>query len=154
MKTMTGAWQPRTPGHCKSPLAIVAFAMCIIVSPAHATPAPGNQDEQARQLLMSSAWCSFTYNKTSGASNTRRAVFRPDGILQIGSGAESYSSGYGGTVAGQSRNASAMQWRLENMRLYVNDSGRGFQDVGLSATRNSNGSVILKADGKEYAMCR
>jgi hypothetical protein len=47
-----------------------------------------------------------------------------------------------------------MQWKLENLRLFV-DQGDGarFQDIGLTATRNSNGSVILHAGGREYAMC-
>lgn len=113
------------------------------------------QDAQYRQILMSSAWCSFTYNKVSGTSTTRRVVLRPDGIMTINGGAETYSSGTGGTYAGQSSNSSAMRWKYENLRLYLDDgSGAGFQDVGLSATRNSNGSIILMAGGREYAMCR
>ena len=48
-----------------------------------------------------------------------------------------------------------MRWRLENSRLFVDDgSGAGYQDVNASLTQNSNGSWILKADGKEYSMCR
>lgn len=125
----------------------------------NAAPPPavggGAQDVQARQLLTSTAWCSFTYNKVSGTSTTRRVVFGGNGIMTINGGAETYSSGYGGTVAGQSSNRSAMRWKFENMRLYIDDgSGVGFQDVGLDATRNSNGAVILKADGREYSMCR
>jgi hypothetical protein len=112
------------------------------------------QDAQARQLLTSSAWCSFTYNKVSGTSTTRKVIFRPDGAMTINGGAETYSSGHGGTFAGQSRSQGAMRWKMENMRLYVDQGGgAGFQDVGLDATRNSNGSIILHADGREYAMC-
>jgi hypothetical protein len=112
------------------------------------------QDAQARQLLTSSAWCSFTYNKVSGTSTTRKVVFRPDGMMTINGGAETYSSGHGGTVAGQSRSQGAMRWKMENLRLYVDQGGgSGFQDVGLDATRNSSGSIILHADGREYAMC-
>lgn len=122
-----------------------------------AGPAGGgdSQDAQVRQILMNNAWCSFTYNKVSGTSTTRRVVFRPDGVMSINGGAETYSSGYGGTYAGQSSNASAMLWKLENLRVLVDDrSGYGYQDIGLTSTTNSNGSIILKTQGKEYAMCR
>jgi hypothetical protein len=122
-----------------------------------AAPASGGnaQDAQYRQILMSSAWCSFTYNKISGTSTTRRVVLRPDGIMTVNGGAESYSSGAGGTYAGQSNNSSNMRWKYEGLRLYLDDgSGAGFQDVGLTASRNSNGSIILMAAGREYAMCR
>jgi hypothetical protein len=123
----------------------------------NAAPAPaGNaQDAQYRQILMSSAWCSFTYNKVSGTSTTRRVVLRPDGIMTINGGAETYSSGSGGTYAGQSSNSNAMRWKYEGLRLYLDDGrGAGFQDVGLTASRNSSGSIILMAAGREYAMCR
>lgn len=119
-----------------------------------ANTASSAQDVQARQLLMSSAWCSFTYNKTSGTSTTRKVVFRPDGIMTINGGRETYSSGYAGTYAGQSNSSGAMQWKLENLRLFVNaGDGNGFQDIGLNATRNSNGYVILHSQGQEYSMC-
>jgi hypothetical protein len=125
-------------------------------APAPAAPAAGGnaQDAQARQVLTNNAWCSFTYNKTSGTSTTRKVVFRPDGVMTVNGGAETYSSGYGGTYAGQSRNGGAMRWRLENLRVFVDQgNGAGFQDIGLTATRNSNGSLILSAGGREYSMC-
>lgn len=113
------------------------------------------QDAQARQILTNSAWCSFTYNKVSGTSTTRKVIFRADGVMTINGGAETYSSGYGGTYAGQSNNTSAMLWKFENLRLLVDDrSGAGYQDIGLTSTTNSNGSIILKAQGREYSMCR
>lgn len=113
------------------------------------------QDAQARQLLTGSAWCSFTYNKVSGTSTTRRVVFQPNGLLSINGGAETYSSGTGGTYAGQSNAASTLRWRFEGQRLYIDaGQGAGFQDVGLTATKNANGYVILHADGREYSMCR
>ena len=128
--------------------------------PAQATAAPpaavgGNpQDAQGRQLLTGSAWCSMTYNQASGTSTTRKVVFRPDGVMLVSGGGETYSSGAGGTYAGQSSTSSAMRWRLENLQLYVDQgAGAGFQDVGLTATQNPNGSVILKSLGREYMMC-
>lgn len=112
------------------------------------------QDAQVRQVLMGNAWCSFSYNKVSGASSRSRVVFRPDGQLFVNSGGESYSSGYGGSYAGQSDATTAMRWRVAGQRLYVDaGEGAGFQDVGLSATRNSNGSLILHANGTEYSVC-
>jgi hypothetical protein len=123
--------------------------------PTEPTGGSNPQDAQVRQILMNNAWCSFTYNKVSGTSTTRRVVFRPDGVMSINGGAETYSSGYGGTYAGQSNNSSAVLWKLENLRVLVDDrSGAGYQDIGLTSTTNSNGSIILKTLGKEYAMCR
>jgi hypothetical protein len=121
-----------------------------------ASPAGGDpRDEQARQLLLGSAWCSFTYNKVSGTSTTQRVVFRPDGLLFVNGGAETYSAGRNGSVAGQSSNGGAMRWRLENLRLLIDaGDGNGWQDVNLDATRNSSGAVILHSLGREYAMCR
>lgn len=116
--------------------------------------ATGNtQDQQARQILMQTAWCSFTYNKISGTSTTRKVVFRPDGVMTVNGGAETYSSGYGGTYSSQSNSGNSARWKFENLRLYL-DGGNGFQDIGMQATTNSNGSVILHADGREYSMCR
>lgn len=112
------------------------------------------QDAQARQVLTSSAWCSFTYNKVSGTSTTRKVVFRPDGVLTINGGAETYSSGYGGTYAGQSSSGAMMLWKVENLRLLIDQrNGSGFQDIGLTTSKNTNGYPILHAEGREYAMC-
>lgn len=122
---------------------------------ADAVAAGAPDDEQARRVLMASAWCSFSYNQVSGASSTRRAVFRSDGLLAISNGGESYSSGYGGTHAGQSSGAQMMRWQVRHQRLYVDDaSGAGYQDVGLTAVRNSSGYLILRAGGREYSQCR
>jgi hypothetical protein len=123
-------------------------------SATNATSAGNPQDAQARQLLTSSAWCSFTYNQTSGTSTTRRVVFQPDGVMRINGGAETSSSGYGGSYAGQSASGAAMLWKVENLRLLIDQQkGAGFQDIGLSSSKNSNGYPILHADGREYAMC-
>ncbi len=122
---------------------------------ANGNSSSGNpQDAQIRQVLTANAWCSFTYNKVSGASSTRRVVFRTDGMVYTNSGGETYSSGSAGTVAGQSSRNSTARWKVENLRLYGDAmDGNGFQDLGLTATRNSNGSIILHAGGREYSMC-
>lgn len=141
----------------KTLVSLVVLLSIFTVCPALGAPSPqmnGNsQDVQARQILTNSAWCSFTYNKVSGTSSTRRVVFRPNGVMTVNGGAQTYSSGYGGSYAGQSNSGSAMRWRLENLRLYI-DQGGGFQDIGLTATKNSNGYLILRAEGREYTMCR
>ncbi len=122
-------------------------------------PAPANlgggspQDQQARQLLTSSAWCSFSYRSTgsggSGVSSSSRVVFRPDGTMFMGTGGESYSTGSAGSVAGQSSGGSVMRWRVENLRLLVDaNDGMGFQDIGLQAYQNSSGYPVLKAQGR------
>ena len=117
--------------------------------------AGGKQDAQARQLLTSTGWCSFSYNKNSGVTAKRKVYFLPDGVMTINSGSELYSSGQAGTYASQSANAGAMRWKFENLRLLIDQGqGGGYEDVGLTATRNSNGSIILHADGREYAMCK
>ncbi len=128
------------------------------ITPLPRYPAPAtntSQDAEARQLLMSSAWCSFTYSKISGASTTRKVVFHPNGVLTINGGAESYSSGYGGTYTSQSSSSGSVRWKLKNLRLYIDQGdGTGFQDANLSAEKNSSGWPILHADGREYSMCR
>lgn len=130
--------------------------------PAAAKPSKGKgspQDDQARQMLMSSAWCSFSYRSTgsngSGVTNSSRVVFRPDGTMVIGSGSENYSAGWGGTAASQGSNQTAWRWKVENLRLFVDTgNGAGFQDVNLQAYKNSAGYPILKAQGQEFSMCR
>lgn len=126
-----------------------------VVQPETTAEQAAPQDVEASRMLMSSAWCSFTYNKNTGASTTRRVVFRPDGVITINGGAETYSSGYGGTYAGQSKSGQSMRWKLQNLRLYIDEgNGAGFQDINLTADKNSNGWPILHAEGREYSMCK
>lgn len=132
---------------------VVLMLLLVAVVPAQASGS--DVDQEARQLLTSTAWCSFSYNNVSGTSNTSRVVFFPNGVMTINSGAETYSKGYAGTYAGQSQSGNTMKWKLENLRMYLDlGDGNGFQDIGLEATRNSSGYVILHAGGKEYSMCK
>ncbi len=113
------------------------------------------KDIEARQLLTSTGWCSFSYNKNSGVTAKRKVYFLLDGVMTINSGSELYSSGNAGTYSSQSDNSGAMRWKFENLRVLIDQGqGGGYEDVGLTATRNSNGSIILHADGREYAMCK
>jgi hypothetical protein len=153
------------PGYSQPVQPYQGYAQPAQPSPAVQPPAPApnaNQagsaaDEQARQMLMSSAWCAFSYkagmNNGNGVSNTSRVVFRPDGTLFMGTGSDSYYSGNAGSVAGQGKGQNVMRWKVQNLRLLV-DGGQGFQDIGLEAYKNSAGYPILKAQGKEYSMCK
>jgi hypothetical protein len=116
--------------------------------------AAAQTDAEIRQVLLSSAWCSFTYNKVSGASRTERAQFSPQGTLVVSSGAESYSSGRSGSVAGQSTGGATYFWKVERGDVHLSEDRFSWRAVGLEGKRNSNGSIILTADGKEYAQCR
>jgi hypothetical protein len=124
-------------------------------APAGAAPAGKGspRDAQLRQLLLSSAWCSFRYNQHTGTTNQSRAVFRPDGTIARGTSDETYNSGASGTVAGQYRGGDVWRWAVQNERLLV-DTGQGLQDVNLQVKVNSAGNPILTADGTEYMRCR
>lgn len=112
-----------------------------------------SDDSQLSRLLTGNAWCSFTYNKTSGTSRTERVVFRPDGVVLQGSEAQTHSSGYGGSVAGQHRGGAQGRWRVAGSALELSEDGFNWQPQALQLTRNSNGYPILKSGGKEYSAC-
>jgi hypothetical protein len=45
-----------------------------------------------------------------------------------------------------------MLWKVENLRLLIDQrNGTGFQDIGLTTSKNSNG--YPHAEGREYSMC-
>jgi len=127
-----------------------------------AAPGPGpgqaqaqaGQDGQISAFLMGNAWCGFTYNKTTGASRSERVVFHPNGVIAQGSNAETYSSGAGGTVAGQSRGGNQGRWKVQNSMLLLSQDGVNWEPQQVQVTRNSNGSPILKSGGKEYMVCQ
>jgi len=116
--------------------------------------AQAGQDGQISAFLMGNAWCGFTYNKTTGASRSERVVFHPNGVIAQGSNAETYSSGAGGTVAGQSRGGNQGRWKVQNSMLLLSQDGVNWEPQQVQVTRNSNGSPILKSGGKEYMVCR
>ena len=115
------------------------------------TPSGG---DQLSQLLISSPWCSFTYNQTSGASRSERVVFHPNGVVASGSNAESYSSGPSGSVAGQTRGGDQGRWRVQSGVLHLSKDGANWEPQNLQVTRNSNGYPIIKSGKKEYSQCR
>lgn len=110
--------------------------------------------DKLSKLLLSSPWCSFTYNKISGSSHQERVVFRADGTWGSGARGESYSSGQYGTVAGQTDSASGGRWQVKSGELWLASGGEPLQNAGLTVTQNSNGYPILKTGNKEYSSCR
>lgn len=117
-----------------------------------AAPA-GGQDGQISQFLTRNAWCGFTYNKTSGTSTRERVVFYSNGTVARTSGAQTYSSGPAGSVAGQSANANQGRWKVANGTLNLSQDGVNWTPQPLQVTQNSNGSPIIKSNGKEYMVC-
>ncbi|MBI4500897.1 MAG: hypothetical protein HY700_07015 [Gemmatimonadetes bacterium] len=111
------------------------------------------QDQQIAQLMLRSPWCSFSYNQTTGTTNTERVVYQPDGTGYLSSGAETYNSGRSGTVAGQHQGGTPFRWRLQNGVLLATTDGIQWGQFPLQISANSNGYPIVKADGKEYTMC-
>ena len=125
---------------------------------AAAKPAAGKAGtDDLSKLLLSSAWCSFKYNKVSGSTSQERYQYFADGTFSGGSQYEGYSSGSGGSMASQHNSGSAGQWRVQGGQLQVNSAqltGGQWVTIPLSVTRNSNGYPIIDADGKEFSMCK
>jgi hypothetical protein len=115
---------------------------------------PARAGGMSNELLMSSAWCTFTYNKTTGYSHTKRVYFNANGTYGTGSRGEGYSSGSGGTLASQRNSAGSGLWRVERGELLMSEGRGGFEPVGTLVKRNSSGYPIIVADGVEYSQCR
>jgi hypothetical protein len=130
-------------------------------APAATPEPPGNdQDAQLRAFLLSSAWCSFSYNKVSGSTNTSRNVFLANGILMIGTNREGGTvnqngggAGANGSYYSQSQGGQQARWQVQGGQLYV-DLGQGMQAVPMQITRNSSGYPIITASGTEYSQCQ
>ena len=78
-----------------------------------------------------------------------------NGTWSRGGQSETYNSGAYGSVAGQSNSNNGGRWEVRNGQLLMSE-GNG--ELGLispfTVTRNSNGSPIINAMGKEYSSCR
>jgi hypothetical protein len=105
-------------------------------------------------LLTSSAWCTFTYNKTTGYSHTKRVQFNGNGTYGTGSRGEGYSSGSGGSMASQRNATAGGLWRVDKGELLMSEGGGRLERVGTAVKRNNNGYPIIVADGVEYSQCR
>jgi hypothetical protein len=109
--------------------------------------------DQLSQFLTRNAWCGFTYNQRSGTSTRERVVFHGGGLVVQESGAETYSSGRSGTVAGQYGGGKQGRWKVDNGVLHLSEDGFNWTPQQLQVTQNSNGYPILKSGGKEYMVC-
>ena len=118
-----------------------------------AVPASAYTDQEISTALMANAWCSFSYNQTTGYSHSKRGVFGADGSLNVSSNNEGGSSGSGGSYYGQSRGGDNYGWRVVGGVLYLS-SGGSWEAHSLDAKYNSNGSLILIVDGTEWSSCR
>ena len=118
-----------------------------------AASAPARAGGVSNDLLLSSAWCTFSYNKTTGYSNSKRVAFNPNGTYTVGGRAEGGSSGRGGSMASQSDRGGGGQWRVQNGELFMSE-GAQFEHVQTVLKRNNNGYPVIVADGIEYSQCR
>ncbi|MBI5659752.1 MAG: hypothetical protein HZC43_09470 [Nitrosomonadales bacterium] len=112
--------------------------------------------DQLSQLLLSSAWCTFKYNQTTGASNTTRYQFFSNGTYSNSGRGETYNSGRYGTVAGQHDSGGSGRWAVRDGLLYVSSPPEqpDLQPARVTVTRNSSGYPIIHAEGVEYSMCQ
>lgn len=123
--------------------------LAILASSAGAAQAGGLSDK----LLLSGAWCSFSYNKISGTTKTTRARFYSNGTYGFGNQRESQSSGQYGSVYGQSGGGGGGRWQVKGGELYMSEGGGPLEAVQTVVKRNSNGYPIIVADGVEYVQC-
>ena len=115
---------------------------------------PARAGDVSERLLMSSAWCTFKYNKISGYSNTTRYTFNSNGTYSMGGRGEGYSSGSGGSMASQRNSRAAGRWRVVNGELYIGEGANNPQPVRTVVKRNNNGYPIIVADGTEFSSCK
>jgi hypothetical protein len=119
---------------------------------AAALPAVGGG--MSNELLLSSAWCTFTYNKVSGYSSTKRVTFAPNGAWSQGARTEGGSSNPYGSVYGQRDSRAAGAWRVQGGELFMSDGAGALEPVRTVLKRNNNGYPVIVADGVEYSQCR
>jgi hypothetical protein len=132
----------------KTSIAILCIVACLlIVSPVFAGGI-------SNELLLSSAWCTFKYNQTTGYSNTTRVRFNKNGTYSTGGRAEGSTSGRGGTYSSQSDSRGNGQWKVVKGELYISEGYGQLNPVRTVVKRNSSGYPIIVADGVEYSQCK
>ncbi len=133
--------------HMRTWIAIAAACAAL------AAPAAAWTDQEISNALMANAWCSFSYNQTTGYSHSKRAVFGSNGVLTIRSDNEGGSSGSGGSYYGQSNGGNSYGWRVQGATLYLSD-GASWDAHTLDSKSSSNGGLVLIVDGQEWTPCR
>ena len=127
-------------------MAVLALTCCGVLE--------AQEANQLNDLLTSTAWCSFHYNKISGYSSTTRYQFFRDGRYSTGARGEGYSSGRGGTFASQHDKSGGGNWQVKGNLLYFTVKGAVQNPVSLDVKRNNRGVPILVADGTEFSPCK
>lgn len=130
---------------------ILSMSLSLAAGAAPKPPA-GNVDGKIKQLLVSSPWCSFSYR--GGVTNKERVTFRGDGTIVSQKQGEVYASGDAGTYASQGNDGETGYWKVAGGKVYLSEDGYAWEPLAIQLTFNSNGSPILKADGKEFGRCR
>jgi hypothetical protein len=132
-----------------------SFALaCFVAILAVALPVPVHASGISNDLLLSSPWCTFKYNQTTGYSNTTRMKFNKNGTYSTGGRSEGYSSGRGGTYASQGDSQNAGKWKVVKGVLYISEGYGQLNPVRTVVKKNSNGYPIIFADGVEYSQCK
>ena len=129
-------------------------ALCIAIILSLAITLPVHAAGISSDLLLSSPWCTFKYNQTTGYSNTTRVLFNRNGTYSMGGQAEGYSSGRGGTYASQGNSQAAGKWKVAKGVLYISEGYGPLNPVQAVVKKNSSGYPIIVADGVEYSQCR
>jgi hypothetical protein len=130
-------------------------ALRIVLLPiALAAALPAHAGGMSPELLLASAWCTFSYNKTTGYSSTKRVYFNANGSWGMGSRGEGYSSGPNGSIASQRDAKSGGLWKVDRGELFMSEGAAPVQPVQTLLKRNSNGYPIIVANGIEYSQCR
>jgi hypothetical protein len=129
---------------------IIAF----IIAACFAIALPVHAGGISNELLLSSAWCTFSYNKITGYSNTTRVRFNKNGTYSTGGRAEGSSSGKSGSYASQSDSRGNGRWKSAKGELYMSEGAGELGIVRTAVRRNSSGYPIIVADGVEYSQCK
>ncbi len=129
-------------------------AAFLIVVTFFAVALPVQAGGLSNNLLLSSPWCTFSYNKVSGYSKTTRVRFSKDGTYRVGGRSEGSASNKYGSMASQRDSGGNGSWKVVKGELYMSE-GRGNPGyVKTVRKHNNNGYPIIVADGVEYSQCK
>ncbi len=132
----------------KRAITLIVAAACIAIAQ------PVMAGGLSNKLLLSSAWCSFSYSQTMGYSNTTHVTFSKNGTYSLGSRGEGGQSSKHGSYYSQSDSGGGGRWKVEKGELYLSEGNGNLNHVNTVLQHNSNGYPIIVADGVEYMQCR
>jgi hypothetical protein len=108
----------------------------------------------SNNLILSSAWCTFSYNQVTGYSKSTRVRFSRNGTYSTGSRGEGSTSGKSGSYSSQSDTSGGGRWKVVKGELYLSSGNGKLELVKTVLKRNSNGYPVIIADGVEYSQCK